>query len=205
MLHWVTHLIENYGYAIVVVLVMAKGVGLPLPGETALITASALSAQSHRLPIIGVIFASFVGATAGGLGGYWIGMAGGLPFLMRHGRMIGITTERIAKARKFFTEHGPKAVFIARFIAIVRIFAGITAGVTNMRFGIFLLWNALGALVWSVVFGVLGYEFGNNLPRLEQLVGRTSLIALAIVVVAGSFVWHHRSPRSDFTSSSKSR
>jgi membrane protein DedA with SNARE-associated domain len=202
MLHWVTHLIESYGYAIIVVLVMAEGVGLPLPGETALITAAAFSAQSHRISIIGVILASFVGATAGGLGGYWIGKAGGLPFLTRRGHIFGITTERIAKARKFFTEHGPKAVFIGRFIAIVRIFAGIIAGVTNMRFGIFLLWNALGALVWSVVFGVLGYEFGNNLPRLEHLVGRTSLIALGIVVVIGLFVWHHHTSRSASTSSS---
>lgn len=202
MLHWMRDLIDNYGYAMVVVLVLAEGVGLPLPGETALITAAAFAAQSHRLSIVGVILASFVGATAGGVGGYWIGKAGGLPFLTRHGRFIGITKERIAKARKFFTEHGPKAVFIARFIAIVRIFAGIIAGVTNMRLGVFFLWNALGALVWSVVFGVLGYEFGNNLPRLEHLVGRTSLIAFGIVVVIGLLVWHHRRSRP---ATSKSR
>ena len=55
MLHWVGHLIESYGYAIVVVLVLAEGVGLPLPGETALITAAAVAAQSHRLTIVGVI------------------------------------------------------------------------------------------------------------------------------------------------------
>jgi membrane protein DedA with SNARE-associated domain len=205
MLHWVTHLIENYGYVIVIVLVLVEGVGLPLPGETALITAAAISAQSNRLSVVGVILASFVGATAGGLGGYWIGKSGGLPFLMRHGRMIGITKERIAKARMFFTEHGPKAVFLARFIAIVRMFAGLLAGVTKMRFGIFFLWNALGALAWSILFGALGYAFGNNLPRLEHLVGRTSLIALAVVALTGLFIWHHRSSRSESTSSSKPR
>jgi membrane protein DedA with SNARE-associated domain len=183
MLHWVRELIEHYGYAIVVVLVMAEGLGLPLPGETALLTAAAVSAQSHRLSIIGVIIASFLGATGGGLGGYWIGREGGLPFLTRHGRHIGITKERIAKARKFFTEHGPKAVFAARFIAILRIFAGLLAGVTHMRFWVFFLWNALGALAWSVLFGALGYAFGNNLPQLEHLVGRTGLILFGVVVV----------------------
>jgi membrane protein DedA with SNARE-associated domain len=197
MLHWVRELIDHYGYAIVVVLVMAEGFGLPLPGETALLTAAAFSAQSHRLSIIGVICASFVGATAGGLGGYWIGREGGLPFLMRHGRHLGITPERIAKARTFFTEHGPKAVFIARFIAIVRIFAGLLAGVTHMRFGVFFLWNALGALAWSVLFGVLGYAFGNNLPRLEHLVGRTGLILFGLVVVAALIAWHVRRSSSD--------
>jgi membrane protein DedA with SNARE-associated domain len=195
-MHWVTDLIEHYGYALVVVLVMAEGLGVPIPGETALITAAAVSAQSHRLSIIGVIIAAFVGATAGGVGGYWIGSSGGLPFLTRYGRYIGITTERIVKARKFFTEHGPKAVFVARFIAIVRIFAGLIAGVTKMRFPVFFLWNALGALAWSLVFGTLGYLFGNNLPWLEHVIGRTSLIILAVVVVVGLFVWHHHRSKS---------
>ena len=196
MLHWVRHLIENYGYAIVVVLVLAEGVGLPLPGETALITAAAVAAQSHRLTIVGVIIASFVGAAGGGVGGYWIGMTSGLGVLTKHGRWLGVTPRRISRARSFFTEHGPKAVFLARFIAILRMFAGLLAGVTKMRFGIFFLWNALGALAWSILFGTLGYIFGNNLPRLEHLVGRTSLIAFVVVVVIAVIVWHHRSSRS---------
>src|SRR5512140_699299 len=204
MLHWVRHLIESYGYAIVVVLVFAEGIGLPLPGETALLTAAAVAAQSHRLSIIGVIIASFLGAAGGGIGGYWIGKSGGLAFLEHRGRIIGITRQRIARARKFFTEHGPKAVFFARFIAILRMFAGLLAGVTNMRLGIFMLWNALGALTWSILFGTLGYVFGNNLPRLEHLVGRTSLIAFVVVVVVGIIVWHHRSSRTGILPSSQS-
>lgn len=202
--HLLRHLIDNYGYAIVVVLVFAEGVGLPLPGETALVTAAAFSAQSHRLSIIGVILAAIVGAAAGGCGGYWIGSAGGLPFLQRHGRHIGITAERIASARKFFTEHGPKAVFSARFIAILRMFAGVLAGVTGMRFWVFFLWNALGAIVWSLLFGVLGYEFGNNLPWLERVIGRTSLIVLGVVLVIGLIVWHRRRSKSSSKTSSKS-
>jgi membrane protein DedA with SNARE-associated domain len=171
-------------------------VGLPLPGETALITAAAVAAQSHRLTIIGVIIASFVGAAGGGVGGYWIGKTGGLQFLTKHGRFLGITPRRIKRARTFFTEHGPKAVFFARFIAILRMFAGLLAGVTKMRFGVFLVWNALGALVWSILFGVLGYVFGNNLPRLEHLVGRTSLIALVVVILIAIVVCHHRGTRA---------
>lgn len=190
--HLLRHLIDHYGYAIVVILVFAEGVGLPLPGETALVIAAAFSAQSHRLSIIGVILASIVGATGGGCGGYWIGQAGGLPFLERRGRSIGITHERIASARKFFTEHGPKAVFAARFIAIVRIFAGVLAGVTDMPFWVFFLWNALGAIAWSLLFGMLGYEFGNNLPSLEHVIGRTSLIVLGVAIVVGLVVWHRR-------------
>ena len=66
-----------------------------------------------------------------------------------------------------------------------------------MRFGIFLIWNALGALAWSILFGTLGYIFGNNLPRLEHLVGRTSLIVLVLVVLVGIIVWRHRRASDD--------
>jgi membrane protein DedA with SNARE-associated domain len=193
--HLLSHLIIHYGYAMVVVLVFAEGVGLPLPGETALITAAAFAAQHNRLSITGVVIASVIGAAGGGLGGYWIGRTGGLSVLERHGRYIGVTKARIARARKFFTEHGPKAVFAARFIAILRMFAGLLAGVTHMRFWLFFLWNALGAIAWSLLFGTLGYLFGNNLPWLEHVIGRTSLIILGVVIVAGLIFWHHRRSR----------
>jgi membrane protein DedA with SNARE-associated domain len=193
MAHLLSHLIIHYGYAMVVVLVFAEGVGLPLPGETALITAAAFAAQHNRLSITGVIIASVIGAAGGGLGGYWIGRTGGLAVLERHGRYIGVTEARIARARKFFTEHGPKAVFAARFIAILRMFAGLLAGVTHMRFWLFFLWNALGAIAWSLLFGTLGYLFGNNLPWLEKEIGRTSLVVLGVVVVIAIYFWHrHR-------------
>jgi membrane protein DedA with SNARE-associated domain len=191
--HLLSHLIIHYGYAMVVVLVFAEGVGLPLPGETALITAAAFAAQHNRLSITGVVIASVIGAAGGGLGGYWIGRTGGLSVLERHGRYIGVTKARIARARKFFTEHGPKAVFAARFIAILRMFAGLLAGVTHMRFWLFFLWNALGAIAWSLLFGTLGYLFGNNLPWLEKEIGRTSLVVFGVMVVIAIFFWHrHR-------------
>lgn len=194
--HLLSHLIITYGYAMVAVLVFAEGVGLPLPGETALVTAAAFAAQHEKLSIVGVVIAAFVGAAGGGLGGYWIGRRGGLPVLERHGRHFGVTKARLARARKFFTEHGPKAVFAARFIAILRMFAGLLAGVTRMRFWLFFLWNALGAIAWSLLFGALGYAFGNNLPWLEKEIGRTSLIVLAVVVIVALFFWHRHRRRA---------
>jgi membrane protein DedA with SNARE-associated domain len=190
--HLLSQLVTEHGYLMVAVLVFAEGVGLPLPGETALVAAAAFAAQSHRLSIVGVVLAAFAGAAGGGIGGYWIGRTGGMGLVERYGRYLGVTRRRIARARAFFSEHGPKAVFTARFIAIVRMFAGVLAGVTRMPFGRFSLYNTLGALVWSALFGTLGYVFGNNLPHLEHLIGRTSLIVLAAVLVLGMALWHRR-------------
>ncbi|MDQ6827880.1 MAG: DedA family protein [Gemmatimonadota bacterium] len=184
------HLVTAHGYWIVALVVMLEGFGVPLPGEAALITASAFAAQG-RLAIAGVIIASSIGTIFGGSGGFWIGRTGGVALVRRHGRWVGLTEERLKKARKFYDSHGAKTVFLARFIALLRIVVGILAGVSEMSFARFTLYNALGGITWSIAFGAIGYLFGQNLPRLEKLIGRTSLIVLlaAIVVAAIVFAW----------------
>src|SRR5665213_2482938 len=87
----------------------------------------------------------------------------------------------IRRAQVFFDRHGPKTVFIGRFIALLRTWAAVLAGVGKMRYGIFMVYNAAGGIVWSVVFGTLGYIFGRNLPQLERYIGQVSL-ALALFV-----------------------
>jgi membrane protein DedA with SNARE-associated domain len=180
----VGHLIKEYGYIIVALLVAAENLGLPLPGESALITAAAFAAHGH-LWLPGVIIASTVGTIAGGSGGYWIGRAGGLRLVHRVGKFIGVGDAEIAKGHEFYAQHGAKTVFIARFIAILRIVVGILAGVSEMPFGRFTLYNALGGVCWSVAIACLAYAFGANLPRLHRFLGTGGLIAAACVILAG--------------------
>ncbi len=181
------HLISTYGYWIVALVVTIEGFGVPVPGEAALITAAAFAAQG-RLSIAGVVIASSIGTILGGTGGFWIGRTGGLALVQRHGRWIGLNEERLKKARAFYEDHGAKTVFIARFIALLRIVVGVLAGVSGMNFARFSLYNALGGIVWSISFGAVGYLFGQNLPRLERMLGRTSLIVLLAAVVVGVIV-----------------
>jgi membrane protein DedA with SNARE-associated domain len=180
----VGHLIREYGYVIVALLVAAENLGLPLPGESALITAAAFAAHGH-LSLPGVIIASTIGTIAGGSGGYWIGRIGGLPFVHRVGKFIGVGDAEITKAHEFYARHGAKTVFIARFIAILRIVVGILAGVSEMPFGRFTFYNALGGVCWSVAIALLAYEFGANLPRLHRLLGTGGIIAAVLIVVLG--------------------
>lgn len=183
-------LISTYGYLIVGSLVAIENVGVPVPGELALITAAAFAAQG-QLSIVGVIVASTVGTILGGSGGYWLGRTGGLALLGRYGHWIGFNDAKLANARAYFFSHGAKTVIIARFIGILRILAGILAGVAHMSFGLFTMCNALGGVLWSIAFGVLGYVFGENLPQLRHYVHRAGIAAVVAVVlgVVGFFVW----------------
>jgi membrane protein DedA with SNARE-associated domain len=179
----VGHLIKEYGYLIVALLVAAENLGLPLPGESALITAAAFAAHGH-LWLPGVIAASTAGTIVGGSGGYWIGRAGGIRLVHRIGKFIGVGDAEIQKGHDFFAKHGSKTVFLARFVAILRIVVGILAGVSEMPFGQFTLYNALGGVCWSVAIGLLAYTFGANLPRLHRLLGTGGLITAAVVLLA---------------------
>lgn len=178
----VDHLLGRYGYLTVAVLVAAEGVGLPLPGETALIAGAALSARGH-LALPWVIATSILGVVVGGCGGYWIGRTGGYALVVRYGRWVGIKEQELEYTSAFFKRHGAAAVVIGRFLPIIRILTGLTAGIAHMDFARFMVANAVAGVVWSGAFGILGYEFSRNMFRFERQYG---WVVVAGVVVVGA-------------------
>jgi membrane protein DedA with SNARE-associated domain len=140
----------------------------------------------RRLSFPWVLFVAAAAAIMGDNGGYWIGRKGGFLIIKRYGDVLHIDESKIERARTFFERHGAKTVFIGRFIALLRAWTALLAGVGQMRYGTFMLYNALGGVTWAVIFGELGYIFGRNLPRLEHYVGQATLafVLLAVLVVA---------------------
>src|SRR5215210_6549139 len=128
----VLSLIEHYGYLVILFGVMLESTGVPLPGETILL-ASGLLVQRGYLDLGDAIVFGILGAVLGDQIGYWVGREGGRPFVLRWGPYILITPERLARAEGFFARHGGKAVFLARFIAGLRVFGALVAGVSRMR------------------------------------------------------------------------
>jgi membrane protein DedA with SNARE-associated domain/membrane-associated phospholipid phosphatase len=193
----IEHLLATYGYFAVFGLVFLESLGVPLPGETALLTAAALSATG-RLAFAGVLLASAAGAIAGDACGYWIGRIGGLRLLRRYGRLIRMDDRKLEKGRQFFQRHGGKTVFLGRFVALLRTTAALLAGVNCMPYLKFTLFNAAGGICWTILVGCLGYGFGRNLPALERWVGQAGAMAvllLALLVAlpfVGSWIIHHR-------------
>jgi membrane protein DedA with SNARE-associated domain len=187
----VADLVHTYGNVAVAGLITLEGMGLPLPGEIALITAAAFAAHGD-FGIAGVAGAAWIGTIAGGTGGYWMGRSGGIAFVRRYGRWAGLTAEREIVARAFFAKHGVRTILVARFVAILRMIAGILAGSAEMPFGLFFVCNAIGGLVWSVAFATLGYLFGRHLPQLEGDLKEGSFGLLLVIVLIGVIVWLYR-------------
>jgi membrane protein DedA with SNARE-associated domain len=180
------------------VLIGLESFGIPLPGETALVTAGALAARGH-LNIFIVIAAAAAGAIIGDNGGYWLGRKGGIALVRRFGGKVGLTETKLLRVHRYFEEHGAKTVFIGRFIALLRSWAAALAGVGEMPYGVFSIYNALGGIAWAAVFGVLGYVFGHNMPLLERNIARFS-IGLLVLVAAGVVIFLLRRRRVAATS-----
>jgi len=187
-------LVQSYGPSIVTGLVTIEGLGLPVPGELGLVTAAAFAGQGH-VSLTAVILASWIGTILGGAGGYWVGRTSGLVLVERYGHYLGLTSQRLGHAREFFENHGAKTIIVARFIAVLRVVAGLFAGVASMRFGVFFLFNAIGGLLWSVAFGLLGYECGQRLPLLEHSMREITVGVVIVAVVVGFVLWRRRANR----------
>ncbi len=176
-----------HGYLAVFLLVLPEGIGVPLPGETALVTAAAFAARG-QLSIALVIVAATLGAVVGDQTGYWIGRRGGPAMVERLGRTFRMPTHGLERARGYFDRHGVATVFFGRYVALLRILAPMLAGLSGMAYARFALANLGGCIAWASTFGTIGYLFGYNLPRLEHLLGRAGLATAVLAIVATSIV-----------------
>ncbi len=161
-----------------------------MPGETALVTAAALAGRG-TLSIFAVVIAACIGTFVGGQTGYWIGAKEGRSLIARYGRWIKLTPERMQRTEVVFARHGGKTVLLGRFVAFMRSFIGIFAGIVGMPAGSFAAYNAAGGVLWVLSFSALGYAFGRNLPRLVRYIGRVSLVVATLValIVGVVYAW----------------
>jgi membrane protein DedA with SNARE-associated domain len=183
--------VATYGYLAVFLIVAMESAGIPMPGETVLVTA-AIFAATGTLKIYGVIGAAAAGAIIGDNCGYWIGREFGFPIVYRYGRYIHLDEKRLKVGQYLFLKHGGKIVFFSRFVALLRAFAAFLAGVNRYTWEEFLLFNAAGGIVWATIFGAGGYLLGHAFEHYARPVGVAALIAAVIgAVFAGRFIRYH--------------
>jgi membrane protein DedA with SNARE-associated domain len=185
----VSHLVEVFGYPLLFLVVMAESSGVPVPGETGLITAAVLASQG-KLEIALVIPIAALAAIVGDNIGYVIGRKGGRWILERPGRFHRQRQQVLELGEPFFEKHGPKAVFFGRFLLGLRVWASWLAGATRMPWRSFALWNALGGICWATGIGLLAYFLGTAAGNAISTFGLYGLLGLAIA--AGSAFYAHR-------------
>ena len=185
---------HQYGYWTVGIALLLENAGIPVPGETTLLFASFLAYSEGKLHLPLIMVTGTIAATIGDNLGYLIGFYGGRRLLQRYQRVLRISPQRVERGERFFQQHGPPAIFFARFIFGMRMFAGPLAGVLRMQWKRFLLYNFLGALTWVVTMAALGYYFGSQWERLLEIMKGADI---ALLVVAGALValWWHRQKR----------
>jgi len=183
---WLSDLFARYGYAVVFVGVFLENTGLPVPGETALLAGAAM-ARFGRLSLPWVVVTAAGGAVLGDNLGFFIGRRYGRGLVERFGSRLGLTRKRLKQFDRFFDRHGGRTVFIARFVTGLRVFGALLAGASGLRWPTFIFYNAAGAITWSTAIAIAGYSLAYSWETLERWIGRSGLIALAVVAAIVGF------------------
>jgi membrane-associated protein len=175
-----TGFVSHYGLWVVFGVIFLEVAGLPfIPGEAALIAAGALASQGHG-NIVAIIAVAIAAAVLGALFGYAVGRGWGRELLGRWDRFERVSRKGIERSQEFFDRHGPKAVFLGRFVPVLRATLGWMAGLGRMPFGKFMLWNVAGAVAWATLIGLLSYYLGAAVVNAVQ-----RDLGIGIAVIAG--------------------
>jgi membrane protein DedA with SNARE-associated domain len=172
-----------------------ESMGVPSPGETALVLAAVLASQG-KLQIWLVIVIGVASAIIGDNIGYLLGRKLGREVLEAPGPFRTRRVKLIAAGDRFFDKHGSKTVFLGRWIAFVRFATAWLAGINGMRFLHFFFWNALGGITWGTTYGLVGYFGGHAAAGVISTVGVAAAIALGVGLVLAWLVWKLRERRS---------
>jgi len=176
--------LQDWGYGVVFGAMLLENAGVPLPGETVTLLAG-YAAGSGQLQVWGVMGAAAGGAILGDNLGYWVGRRAGWGLLLRAGKLLGRSPEQMEALRERFLRHAGKSVLLGRFVAVLRVLAGPIAGAVRMPYRRFLLFNALGAMLWAATMVSLAWLGGRWIPveKMVRGVVEFGLGALVLVVL----------------------
>ena len=190
MLAAIIDLPANVGYTVVFALIAVETMGIPVPGETALIGA-ALLAHDGQLDITTLVLIASAAAIIGDNVGFAIGRHFGRRIFLAPGPLQGHRAKVLEHGEPFFARHGPKAVFLGRWVSGLRIASAWLAGMNKMPWPTFLFWNALGGIAWAVSIGLGVYFLGHVAEQVISTVGPAAAVVTVIGLV-GFLVWRHR-------------
>lgn len=187
MSDWITAFLARTGYFGVALLMVAENVFPPIPSELIMPLAGFSAARGAlRLPL--VVLAGTLGSVLGALpwyaAGRWLGEGRLARWTSRHGRWLTLSPADVGRAQNTFGRHGGKAVLFGRLVPAVRTLISVPAGVARMAFGRFLVFSALGSVLWTGALAVAGYRLGRDYARVAQYMGPVGNIVIGLVAAA---------------------
>ncbi len=174
----ITGLIDHYGALAVFLFVVCENFGVPIPGETMLVIASAYAASGH-ISIALVVVCCIAGVWTGATLSYLAGRRGGVALMTR----LHVPERHLVRAEVYMTRWGGYTVLFGRYVAFLRSYIGWLAGINKMRPVPFYLWNLAGATAWTLTFAALGYLLGDNWRLIEKKLGVGVVVVVAVGVI----------------------
>jgi membrane protein DedA with SNARE-associated domain len=187
--HAVLALVDHYGYLGVFIAMTLGNVGAPVGAEVFMPIVGGLVGTGHLSSLWLAIAAAVAGEVAGQSIAYAIGRYGGVPFFEKFGKYVHFGHDELARIHGFFEKYGTFAIFICRFVPVLRGFVGIPAGMARMNLAHFYLWTFLGSVVFCGGFIAIGYALGDHLAAILPLIHKGGLVILAIAVLAAIAVF----------------
>jgi membrane protein DedA with SNARE-associated domain len=197
----VQHLITQYGYVAVFLLMLAESACIPIPSEVIMLFGGALAAGAYpgaHPSLAGIVLAGVLGNVAGSYVAWAVGRYGGQAAVRRWGRRFGVRGHDIDRAVAWFDRHGSVAVLVGRLVPVVRTFISLPAGFADMPAGRFGLFTTLGCIPWTAALGIAGYALGANWQHIaNDFHGPTYAIAgIVVVALVIAVVLHFRRRRA---------
>ena len=194
LIEWYLGSLESGGYPLIVLLMAIESSIVPLPSELVIPPAAHLAQTKGNLSMAGIVVAGTIGSWLGATAMYWAARLAGRPLVMRYGKLVLITPEKVQGAERWASRFGSMGIFISRLLPVVRHLIGIPAGIVRMDYRFFSLYTLLGSAVWCAVLCWIGVKAGQDEALMKGELHRISLwLGGALVVLGGIYyVFVHR-------------
>jgi membrane protein DedA with SNARE-associated domain len=184
MENWITQFMEQYGYLGVFLMIALENVFPPIPSEIILPFGGFMTTYTS-MTVPGVVIASTAGSVVGAVILYGIGLLLDVERLEkiidRFGNILRVTKEDIHKADAWFDKYGIWTVLFCRMVPLIRSLISIPAGMSNMKFWLFIVFTTVGTLIWNIILVSVGAALGDNWDRITEFMDVYSNIAYAII------------------------
>ena len=199
LIEWYLQSLDKGGYWCVALLMAIESSVVPLPSELVIPPAAHLAYTQGRLSVIGVIVAGALGSWIGATVMYWASRLAGRPLVMRYGRFVLISPEKVAAAERWAARYGPFGIFFSRLLPVVRHLIGIPAGIVRMDFRLYSLYTLAGSTAWCAVLAWVGIKAGQDEALMRGELHRVTLWVAGAFVVLGTmyYLFVHRQMKAE--------